>query len=342
MHNALISNPPYNMKWSHPPFAQLQPRFCDCNVPPESNANYAFILTAISKSYKSAMIMPCNVLSTENVAEKEIRKYLVDKNLIEAVILCPDKMFESTSISTCILVLRHEKATANIMFLDMRQTYVTEQREQNGQFGGSAHEGRTYKKEVKTFSEEQIHDAIDAINKMTDIKGYSKSVSCQTVSENNYSLVPSGYIELEELDNHHRRFEDIIDDLNRTIDNKNILKLTINETVAKSLGLYEFGESQRMSAENSKKMSHNMEKLFGKRILRDNYISLTKRKGEIKFENTSDSRMSPIFKVIMQMYKANIVYLNEEENRLLVELRDAILPELMSGKIDINVLEDTN
>ena len=46
---SLVSNPPYNMKWKLPPFAQLQPRFNSCELPPESNANYAFILTALDK-----------------------------------------------------------------------------------------------------------------------------------------------------------------------------------------------------------------------------------------------------------------------------------------------------
>ena len=37
----------------------------------------------------------------------------------------------------------------------------------------------------------------------------------------------------------------------------------------------------------------------------------------------------------LQMWKQHIMYLNNEENRYLVELRDALLPDLMSGKIDL-------
>lgn len=46
---ALISNPPFNLKWESPPFAQIQPRFADFSVPPESNANFAFILSGLQK-----------------------------------------------------------------------------------------------------------------------------------------------------------------------------------------------------------------------------------------------------------------------------------------------------
>lgn len=119
--DSCISNPPYNMKWKIPPFAQLQPRFNGCELPPESNANYAFILTALDNcNEKVSMILPCGILSSEVTNEKRIRQYLVEKNLIESVILCPDKMFEATSIATCLLTLNKKKETTHIAFLDIR------------------------------------------------------------------------------------------------------------------------------------------------------------------------------------------------------------------------------
>ena len=57
---------------------------------------------------------------------------------------------------------------------------------------------------------------------------------------------------------------------------------------------------------------------------------------EIKFENSSKDKLSTIFLSILQMYKQHIIYLNNEENRYLAELRDALLPDLMSGKFDLS------
>lgn len=152
MNTSLISNPPYNMKWTLPPFAQIQPRFSETELPPECNANYAFVLSGLSMiSDKAVFLLPCGVLSTENKQEKEIRKWLVEKNFVEAIITCPDKMFEATSIPTCIIVFNKNKQTSHISFLDLRQTYEVENREQNGQFGGASHINRTYKKETKVF-----------------------------------------------------------------------------------------------------------------------------------------------------------------------------------------------
>ena len=73
----------------------------------------------------------------------------------------------------------------------------------------------------------------------------------------------------------------------------------------------------------------------GKTIEKENFIRLSKNAGEIKFENGSKDSISTILMSIMQMWKQNIMYLNNEESRYLIELRDALLPDLMSGKLEI-------
>ena len=333
--DSCISNPPYNMKWKIPPFAQLQPRFNGCELPPESNANYAFILTALDNcNEKVSMILPCGILSSEVTNEKRIRQYLIEKNLIESVILCPDKMFEATSIATCLLTLNKKKETTHIAFLDMRKTCDVEQREQNGQFGGASHENRTYKKAVNVFSEVQMESAIDAIVNQKSVPEFSKSASLQMVTENDYCLVPSRYIEFQEKEFVHREYGEIIDDLNRVINEKNGLKLTMNETLAKSVGLYEIFQMFKQSEETADSMNQ-MLTFTGKRIEKENFISMSKKAGELKFENGSKNSISTILLSILQMWKQHIMYLNNEENRYLAELRDAILPDLMSGKIKL-------
>lgn len=332
---ALISNPPYNMKWNLPPFAQIQPRFSECELPPESNANYAFILTAISMiTDKAVFLLPCGVLSTDNKQEKEIRKYLVDKNLIEAVITCPDKMFEATSIPTCIIVFNKKRETTHISFVDMRQTFEVERREQNGQFGGASHENRTYKKEVKVFTDEQMQKAVDSIINQSAIPEFSKSVSVQTVAENDYMLIPSRYIEFEEREFKHREYSDIVADINRIVEEKNACKLTINESLAKTLGfdisLYKQDQQQDSG------LNEFLKQLGAEPLINQNYFTASKKKNEIKFENNSKDILSSVLIMILNTWKQHIYYLNNEENRYLAELRDALLPDLMSGKIDMS------
>lgn len=332
MGTSLISNPPYNMKWNLPPFAQIQSRFTDCELPPESNANYAFILSALDLiDNRAVFLLPCGVLSTDNKQEKEIRKYLVEKNLIEAVITCPDKMFESTSIPTCIIVFNQKKSTTHISFVDMRQTYKTEQREQNGQFGNASHTNRTYKKEVKIFTDEQMQKAIDSIVNQSAIPEFAKSVSVQTIVENDYILIPSRYIDFQEQEFKHREYADIVSDINRITAEKNACKLTINESLAKTLG---FDIALYKADQEESGLNDLLKKLGAEPLIKQNYFAVSKNKNEIKFENNSKEILSSVLMMILNTWKQHIYYLNNEENRYLAELRDTLLPELMSGKIE--------
>lgn len=331
--SSLLSNPPYNMKWSLPPFAQIQPRFCDCELPPESNANYAFILTALEKiDRKAAFIMPCGILSTENSQEKEIRKYLVEKNFVDSVITCPDKMFEATSIPTCIIVFDKQKTTAQITLVDMRKTYEVEQREQRGQYGGSSHENRVYKKDVKIFSDENMKKALEAISERKSEPEFCKTVTIEDIKENDYSLIPSRYIEFQELEQKHREYKDIVSDINRITREKNACKLTINETLAKSLG-FDLGLYKTDQKDGG--LNEILKKIGAEPLEKQDYFSATKNKNEIKFENRSKDTLSSVLVMILSTWKQHIFYLNQEENRYLAELRDALLPDLLSGKIEV-------
>lgn len=330
---SLISNPPYNMKWNLPPFAQIQPRFNDCELPPESNANYAFILTALDKiDGKACFILPCSVLSTDNKSEKEIRKYLVEKNLIDSVIICPDGMFESTSIPTCLITFDKNKTSTQITFVDMRQTYETEEREQRGQYGGKSHENRVYKKRVKIFSEENINKAIEAISGRKSEPEFCKTTFIDDVRDNDYILIPSRYIEFQEKESIHRSYNEIVNDINRVTRDKNACKLTINESLAKALG---FDIDLYKTDQDASNLNELLKKLGADPLEKSDYFRTSKNKNEIKFENNSKDILSSVLMMILNTWKQHIYYLNQEENRYLAELRDAMLPDLMSGKIEI-------
>jgi len=328
----LVSNPPYNLKWDVPPFAMLQERFQDV-IPSKSNANFVFVLTALREADKAAFILPCTVLDSQNVEDKKCIKYFVDNNYIESCILLPRNMFVSTDISTCIMLFDKHKKTQKVTFVDLREKGTEEIREQRGQFGGSSHEKRTYQKRFNILTDETIDEAIKAIKEKSDKDGYSKNVGISDIKANAYSLIPSRYIEFKYKEPPHRTYGDIVKDLNSVIDDKNALKLTINETLAKNLGLYDIAIELKESALNSNNDFY--EKISGEKIKEENYISLSKNKLEFKIENKKENGLSPILAMIINMWKQHIYYLNEKENTYLAELRDALLPDLMSGKIEV-------
>lgn len=330
-----ISNPPYNLRWQQPIFAQMQDRFKETEVPPESNANFAFILTALNRCDRASFILPQNVLSSNNKAENEIRKYLIEKNYIEAVILCPDKMFEATSIQTCIIVFNKNKETSKIVMIDASSFCEKEIREQKAQFGGKAHMNRIYKKEINIFTDKQIEEINNIVREKIEKKNFSRVVTIEDIKENNYSLFPGIYCDIGFEEKVTRSYEDVVNDLNRVVKQKNCLKLTINEKIAKSIGIYELANDMKNSEKLNNEINESLENIKDLKIKieKENFISLSKNKNEIKFENNSKEQISEILLLIMNNWKMMIYHLNNEENRYLVELKDKLLDDLMSGKL---------
>ena len=126
--------------------------------------------------------------------------------------------------------------------------------------------------------------------------------------------------------------KDIVEDLNRVVREKNACKLTINESLAKGMG---FDIEMYKNDQQDTGLNELLVKLGAPQLEKDNYFSTSKNKNEIRFENNSKDILSSILVMIMQTWKQHIYYLNQQENRYLAELRDALIPDLMSGKIDV-------
>lgn len=201
---------------------------------------------------------------------------------------------------------------------------------------GNAHKNRVYKKEVNIFTDEQIQELNKTVRERIEKKDFSKVVTIEDIKNNDYLLLPSMYFEIESDDLYGvtRSYDNILNDLNRIIKQKNCLKLTINESIAKSVGIYDVAmqmkDSQQINAEMNKTL-----KSIKLEIEKENYILLSKNKNEIKFENNSKEQISEILMLIMNNWKMMMYHLNNEENRYLIELRDKLLPDLMSGKINL-------
>lgn len=330
----VISNPPYNMKWQHPFFAQSQSRF-DLGLPPENNANFAFVLSALDHSEKATFILPNAVLYTSNKDEFIVKKNLVDKNYLEAVISLPGNMFESTSIPTCILVFNKRKSHSYTQVIDLKGKETKEIRDQRGQYG-KTNTNRVYKKELNVLSNDVIKEVLSVIESRKNEVGFTKSVSINDIKEQEYDLNPGKYIDTESVDNIHRPYEDIIKDLNRIIESKNGVKITINEKMAKDLEIYDLMQDFKQSKELNKNMNEMLRAVNPNLKIKKEDIAALSRNKEMKFEVKNFERVPEMIALFISMWKQFVMTLNNEENRLLVELRDALLPDLISGDIDVS------
>ena len=150
------------------------------------------------------------------------------------------------------------------------------------------------------------------------------------MAENEYMLMPSRYIELREQAQSHRNFQEIADNINYISRMQNACKLVINETIAKNLGLDM--ETFKQGKKNSEEMRSQM-KTLGIDIEVEDYIQFTKNKNEFVFKCNDKEMLPDILLQFFAVWKNQIALLNTMQNQYLVELRDALLPDLMSGKI---------
>ena len=327
MGTSLISNPPFNMKWDPPELAHLLPYLTGYPVPPKSCANFAFILKGLELAdSKGVFILPTSVLNTTQSAEVEIKKRLLMRNLIDAVIMLPGSMFESTDIPACILCLNKNKQTTKVEMIDLTNRGQTVIREQRGQFGGASHTGRVYKKNQVILPDEVIEKTVEAIRCYQDIDGFSKAVQPEIIARNVFNLNPKLYVGYETIPERHRSFEDIAADYNRVINQMNSIRIRMNKTAAKRL------DFDALDVERPD-LSRSFE-IVGQKCTKENFISFTADDG-IRIECSTKNGIPDLIIMFLNHWKYFVMHWNNEQNRLLAEFRDALLPKLMSGEIKL-------
>lgn len=318
-----ISNPPFNLK-EESTNEQVN-RFAKMQV----KGNYAFIwqCLCISQRY-SALILPAGALSLRN--EDSLREAILP--YLKAAVLCAGNMFESTSVSVCILLFDKEKKDSTIMLVDASNMTTKEERKQRGE---SAAYGRVYIKTFNTYTPEQILAVCQLVEKEQD--GFSKKVSIEEIKEHSYSLQLGVYLPIS-FDNYtlHRDFNSIIADINRIIRERNVLRITANKVWATKLGLSDLAQKIEESNNVYTSLNDSLKQIvsyqFEEFLQKDEYFKISNSK-ELIVENKDKEHISNIFQILLPMWHQHVSFLNEEENRLLAELRDAMLPYLMNGDL---------
>lgn len=127
--DAIVSNPPYSLKWVGKDNALLinDERYAPAGVlAPKSAADLAFtmhMLWHLSERGTAAIVEFPGVLYRGG-DEKKIRQYLVKNNFVDTVIQLPQNLFFGVGIATCIIVLkRSAKTDANVLFIDASRLF---------------------------------------------------------------------------------------------------------------------------------------------------------------------------------------------------------------------------
>lgn len=175
-YDTVISNPPYSQSW----IPQMDERFEGYKLAPKSKADFAFILDglySLNESGTAAFILSHGTLF-RGQAEGDIRRTLIDNNLLDAVIGLPSNLFTNTSIPVCILVFKKNRANKDVLFIDAQKDFV-----------------KNKNKNKNIMTAEQVEKVIKAYKDRAEIERYSSNISMSTILDNDYNLNIPRYID---------------------------------------------------------------------------------------------------------------------------------------------------
>ena len=182
--DAIVSNPPYSIKWAGADNATLinDPRYSPAGVlAPKSKADLAFtmhMLHWLSTEGVAAIVEFPGVLYRGG-AEQKIRRYLIENNFIDTVIQLPPDLFFGTTIATCIIVLKKSKKDNAVLFIDASAEFVRS--------------GNKNK-----LAPENLEKILSAYAERKDVEHFTKLVPATEILENGCNISVSSYVEQED------------------------------------------------------------------------------------------------------------------------------------------------
>ena len=194
----ILANPPFNV--SDYTLIQDDVRW-KYGIPPQNNANYAWIEHMISKLSPKGIagfVLANGSMSTSTKAEADIRKNIVEAGLVDCIVTMPPNLFYNVTIPVCLWFIskKRENRREKILFIDARKM------------------GTMVTRKHRELSDEEIKQIYDTHHHWRDekdyedIQGFCKSANIEEVRGHEYILTPGRYVGIEEQEEDSEPFEE--------------------------------------------------------------------------------------------------------------------------------------
>jgi type I restriction enzyme M protein len=203
----VIANPPFNAEWEPSKLSDSDSRIT-LGVPPSGNANFLWVqhfAHHLSPNGQAGFVMPNGALAVSG-KEGELRKKLIEQDLVDVIVSCPSKLFYNVSLPVSLWFLAKNKGgdrfrnrKGETLFIDARDTFeqisrkqVVFNKENLEKIAGT----------VRSWREEK------GTPKYEDVSGFCKSANLEEIKKNGYTLTPGRYVGLADIEDDGISFED--------------------------------------------------------------------------------------------------------------------------------------
>jgi type I restriction enzyme M protein len=238
----ILANPPFNdSDWSGE-LLQSDPRW-KYGIPPKGNANFAWMqhmIYHLSPKGIMGLVLANGSLSSNTSGEGEIRKNIVEADLVDCIVALPKQLFYNTGIPACLWFISRKRAgngdrkrTGEILFIDasemgymLDRTHRAFTDEDIQKIAGTYHEWRTKG------------------GKYEDLKGFCKSVSLEEVKKHKYILTPGRYVGIPDEEEDGIPFEEKMAVLTKELKQQMAEEKRLDEEIKKQLANVGFNLDQ--------------------------------------------------------------------------------------------------
>ena len=203
----IMANPPFNLSnWGQDKL--LDDVRWQYGTPPAGNANFAWLqhmIWHLAPNGRMGMVLANGSLSSQSGGEGDIRKHIIEADLVECIVAMPSQLFYTTQIPVSLWFLaRNKKQKGKTLFLDARKL------------------GTMVTRKLRELTDEDIKKLSDAYNAYADgtleeVKGFSAVATIQEIAQQDYILTPGRYVGIEEQEEDGEPFQEKMERLTREL-----------------------------------------------------------------------------------------------------------------------------
>lgn len=194
----IMANPPFNLSdWGADKLRDdVRWKY---GMPPASNANFAWLqhmIHHLAPNGKIGMVLANGSLSSQSGGEGEIRRNIINADLVECIVAMPTQLFYTTQIPVSLWFLaKNKKQKGKTLFIDARKM------------------GTMVTRKLRELTEEDIAKIADTYNAYVDdtlegVKGFCAVVTTEEIAKQDYILTPGRYVGIEEQQEDGEPFEE--------------------------------------------------------------------------------------------------------------------------------------